>query len=361
MLAGLGHEIRNQLALIVGHSECCADGSLEGKRITDTLRLVFLTSRRLQSLLDVVLNLCELESSGESAQQVPVSPTALLESVRLDLGEANDRVELSIHGPIPSLISTDRERLKNMLRLVLLSSLEECGPRGLRLEVSVVESDPGNAALFMDVIAVDPQHPYLSVAGVSDLGFQVSNSLCEAIGGELSVLRRIGTPAEVRILLPAGPLAELRMMDAKNDLNLDMEILQLRPLEGARILVAEDDEDNQELIRYILDRAGAGVTVASNGLQAVEIVEKNEASGSPFDLILMDLEMPVLSGYLATQQIRAKGHDLPIVAFSGNSDPASSTSMKDTGFSYFISKSIGRAGLLKCLAEFLRATTHSSS
>lgn len=89
-------------------------------------------------------------------------------------------------------------------------------------------------------------------------------------------------------------------------------------LEGVRVLVAEDGLDNQKLIGLLLKRAGIEYTVAGNGADAKALALEADAAGNPFDLILMDMQMPVMDGYEATRQLRAGGYAQPIIALTAH-------------------------------------------
>ena len=133
----------------------------------------------------------------------------------------------------------------------------------------------------------------------------------------------------------------------------------LPDLTGRHVLVVDDSEDNQILLSHILKKAGAEVTIAANGQIAVDMV-LNQNGNSPFDVILMDIQMPVLDGYQATKILRQKGCDLPIIALTAHARPEDRRQSFEVGCNDFMTKPIARAKLLEAVhhhAETFRKAT----
>jgi len=125
-----------------------------------------------------------------------------------------------------------------------------------------------------------------------------------------------------------------------------------RPL-NCRILLVEDNEDHQSLLSLLLRRAGSEVAVAANGLAAVDMAQDASGAGRPFDLILMDVQMPVLDGLAATRQLRALGFTNPIIALTARALPSERDLCFQAGCSDFIAKPIGPTELVVRVASHL--------
>ena len=115
----------------------------------------------------------------------------------------------------------------------------------------------------------------------------------------------------------------------------------------ARILLVEDVQFNQVLISTVLKKAGADVAIADNGLVACEMVEKAENGGHPFDLVLMDMQMPVLDGYQASRRLRAAGCSLPIIALTAHAMEGDREKCIEAGCTEYLTKPLDRRLLLQ--------------
>ena len=120
----------------------------------------------------------------------------------------------------------------------------------------------------------------------------------------------------------------------------------IQQLNGVRILLAEDGPDNQRLISFILRKIGVDVSVVENGQQAFDSALKAWNEGSPFDVILMDMQMPILDGYGATTQLRNAGYRRPIVALTANAMAGDREKCLAAGCDDFATKPIDRKALL---------------
>ncbi len=122
---------------------------------------------------------------------------------------------------------------------------------------------------------------------------------------------------------------------------------------NGRILLAEDNEDHQPLLSHILSKAGAQVTLAENGKVAVELAQAAAAQGRPFDLVLTDIQMPVLDGFDAMRKMRSDGFTGPIIALTAQVAPVDCKKCFDAGCDDYLSKPVGQTELVNMLADHL--------
>ena len=119
-------------------------------------------------------------------------------------------------------------------------------------------------------------------------------------------------------------------------------------LSDIRILVADDCEENQFLFTHLLNRKGAKVQIASNGAEALELARREN-----FDVILMDIQMPVMDGFTALLELQARGQQTPVIAITADSLPAQKQKILDAGFSNVVTKPIDRNFLIQAMLEAL--------
>ena len=155
--------------------------------------------------------------------------------------------------------------------------------------------------------------------GGTGLGLAITKRLVEMLGGDATVMAtHLGRGTHMRITVATGPLDGVAMVADPAAATHATAAATTPPtsagqlaLPGCRILVAEDGPDNQRLISFVLKRAGADVTVKENGKLAADAALSAQDEGTPFDLILMDMQMPVMDGYKATTLLRQQGYSGP--------------------------------------------------
>jgi CheY-like chemotaxis protein len=154
----------------------------------------------------------------------------------------------------------------------------------------------------------------------------------------------------------ADPLSEFLQSHPSADNTGSTDDIAPLPLAGIDVLIAEDGVDNARLWRHHLEQAGAEVWQASNGREAVGLVRAADMGvlERPFDIVLMDMEMPIMDGVEATQQLRAEGFRLPIVGLTAHSDVATRTKLLDAGCNDCATKPISRAGLTRLILAHVR-------
>jgi CheY-like chemotaxis protein len=190
--------------------------------------------------------------------------------------------------------------------------------------------------------------------GGTGLGLAISRRFAEALGGTLAATSQPGQGSSFTVTLDTGSLDNIELLDreqlqARNKQKSRSTQALPHSLPG-RILVVDDGEANRRLIQLVLERAGAQVETATNGLEAVECV-----AAEPFDVILMDMQMPIMDGYTATARLREMGTAQPIIALTANAMKGDEEKCRAAGCSGFLPKPVDLDELVRVIAAELPA------
>jgi CheY-like chemotaxis protein len=175
------------------------------------------------------------------------------------------------------------------------------------------------------------------------------------LGGDLSVASVPGKGSTFSFTIEAAPPTEVGLLDPS-----DMSTYRRQATEvtskavetlDAHILLAEDGPDNQRLISHVLRKSGAKVEIADNGQIAVDLALAAQRHGYPFDVILMDIQMPILDGYAACRELREQGYDRPIIALTANAMEGDRNKCLEAGMDDYTTKPIDRATLISKIAK----------
>jgi signal transduction histidine kinase len=363
-VANTSHEIRTPLTAILGYTELLledVDRPVERARRVEWLETIQRNGAYLGRVLNDVLDLSRIESGRLELESVSLDPAALLRDVHelMNVQAAGKglALELEVAGELPPRIAGDPTRLRQVL-VNLVGNAIRFTPHG-RVRISAALQPWGDArCLAIEVIdsgigLTEEQigrifEPFTQADasttrthGGTGLGLSIAAALVERMRGSLAVRSAPGRGSVFRVELPAAELpAEAGQEAASPE--------PVVPRAGLRVLVAEDGPDNQRLIRLFLERLGCRVEIAPDGRSAVTRVLDGPKD---LDLVLMDLQMPLLDGYAAAHELRASGVTLPIVALTAHAMSEERERCLGAGCSDYLSKPIDRGALAACLAR----------
>jgi PAS domain S-box-containing protein len=403
-LANMSHEIRTPMTAILGYADLLLNE--EGlEKAPPHRRQAFETIKRngehLLGLINDILDLSKVEAEKMEIQPVRCSPFELLTEVvslmRVRADAKQLKLETDVAGLLPETVLTDPLRLRQVLVNLLGNAIKFTDQGEVRITARLVrgkgtvpfsaspaepadenrDSPPGDSPrLRFDVTDTgigmsDGQmqrlfQPFSQVDasasrrfGGSGLGLAISKRLVEALGGAIEVRSVPGQGSTFSVTIDPGPLDGIRMVHEAELVarpsapSLASESAAAAAVElHARVLLVEDCPDNQRLISFVLKKAGADVTTVENGQLAVEAVLAGNAAGRPFDVILMDMQMPVMDGYAATRLLRAQGHAGPILAITAHAMADDRQKCLDAGCDDYLSKPIDRRQLLCAVAAW---------
>ena len=373
-LASMSHEIRTPMTAILGYADLLLDPSLTPQNRNAYAATIRRSGEHLLVLINDILDLSRIEAGRMSLDIGRCNVVSLMADVASLARPRAERhgVSFSIEYPtaIPETIRTDGARLRQAIINLVGNAVKFTEHGSVRVAASFLSAWQSNQpAMRFDIIDtgigipedVLPRlfQPFAqgdaSVAtkfGGTGLGLAISRHIARLLGGELTVASAIGKGSTFTLTIPTDSLEGVHMLqhpaEVEHDAVQHAWPTTIEDLTGVRVLLAEDGYDNRELIRTILHKTGAEVEVAENGRIAVE-----KAGAESFDLILMDMNMPEMDGYQATQRLRDRGFRLPILALTANAMAGDAERCLAAGCNEFLSKPIDRSQLVRTIATYL--------
>jgi signal transduction histidine kinase/ActR/RegA family two-component response regulator/HPt (histidine-containing phosphotransfer) domain-containing protein len=382
-LANMSHEIRTPMAAIIGHADLLMDGDRTPAERLDSVNVIRRSGEHLLSLINDILDLSKIEAGKMTVEQVECDPCRVIGEVaslmRPRAKEKGLAFDVRFEVPLPRTVRSDPTRIRQIL-LNLVGNAIKFTPSGsvrvvLRLDDSpghepVLRAEVTDTGIGMTKEQVSRLFQPFSQAdgsttrrfGGTGLGLTIGRQLARMLGGDIEVESLMGAGSRFTLLLDPGPLEGRPMMTdpaeamrcadpagggapghpTKPESAAESERL------NARVLLAEDGPENQVVIAAYLRRAGATVTIADDGREAVALARAQE-----FDVILMDMQMPHLDGYGAAAFLRADGMTLPIIALTAHAMSHDRDKCLYAGCTDYLAKPVNRADLIATVRRYV--------
>jgi len=371
-LAHLSHELRTPLTAILGYTELLLNSQL-GKTSHSELDVILRNSRHLLNLLNDILDLSKIAADKLELNKARINVdhlvTDVLSLLRVSAMDKGLKFYAESLTPIPAHIFSDETRLRQVLINLLNNAIKftDEGQVVLRLRMANMH---GQEMLCFDVddTGMGIAHekissifqPFSQVADVvsknlggSGLGLAISTELAIRMGGGIDVKSKIGVGSQFTAYIDPS----LRDGEPRSILTFDAD-LSYKPREHdkqlqGRVLVVDDLSDIRRLVGHIVEGFGVDVEYAVNGLMAIESITHSIASGSAFDLVLMDLHMPEMDGTTAAKEMRKCNFSMPLIALTAASMRGSLEKLKSAGFDNLLSKPVDTEKLYEMLSQYL--------
>ena len=379
-LANMSHEIRTPMTAVLGFTESLLESDLAEEERHQAIQIIRRNCHHLIDLVNDILDVSKIEAGMMRVERIACSPLEILADVQslMDTSarEKLVRFEVECATPLPQTIHTDPTRLRQILinvagnavkftdvgcvRLVVQLCDAETGPS---LQIDVTDTGVGMTEAQVGKLFQPFTQADISMTrrfGGTGLGLAISRKLAQMLGGDVALAHSApGEGTHFRITIATGSLDGVafddeRALDGRVEVVDDDAASEAAPLD-CRVLVAEDGRDNQILVRHILQKAGASVEIVENGRDAVDAALAARSAGDAFDVILMDMQMPIMDGYDATASLREQGYDGTIIALTANAMEGAADQCRNAGCDDYASKPIDRKGLVEKLRASVAA------
>ena len=380
-LANMSHEIRTPLNAVLGFTDVLRRGLVsDSDEALDHLNMIHRSGAHLLELINDILDLSKIEANRMQVESIDTEVVSIVLDVadvlRVRATDKEIGLVTRFKSDIPATIQADPTRLRQVITNLVgnaikftedgeVSVVVELSDDSSILQIHVQDSGIGmtpeqQSKIFESFVQADSTTT--RKFGGTGLGLSISRRLTEAMGGELTVESEpnVGSVFTVSLRVLESDLENTltpqeieETASQRAGANADGTI---RRLPAKPVLVVDDGDANRRLIKLVLGRAGAQVSTAENGLEAIEAIKQNE-----FALVFMDMQMPVLDGYSATKQLRDEGFTIPIVALTGNAMKGDREKCIEMGCDDFLSKPVNLDDLLDCSLRHLGQTEAGDS
>lgn len=372
-LANMSHEMRTPLAVILGYSELALAEKERDPSLAHPLHAIKRNGEHLLQLIDDILDISRVEAGQMVISLAPCHPEVevrqLVDSLQARIQAKGLEMNLIWSKQIPSTILTDATRLRQILLNILSNAIKFTERGGITLEASIQSAQDEVAQALLQIDVKDsgcgiPVHSYFSLfkpfsqVDTSDtrkfggigLGLYLSRRLAQALGGDVNLLEsQVGSGSTFRISITMRAVGDGLVLTSTRQ----APRVEHTELQGTTVLLVEDSPDVQLMVRSMIELAGGTVYCADDGVHAISL-----ALEKPIDLVLMDLQLPLLDGYKATQELRKLKFTKPILALTAHAfHEERHRVLQSSEFDGFLTKPIG----FKPLVETLKKWVHSEA
>jgi signal transduction histidine kinase/FixJ family two-component response regulator len=369
-LANVSHEIRTPLNSIIGYSEILSDVNASESDKTKATLAVHNGGQYLLNIVNDVLDLSKIEAGKIQLNKTDISLVGMLQEVTAYMeGFAKEKhlaFHLKLNFPLPYEFNSDPTRLKQILLNLCNNAIKFTHQGQVDLHVHwdtfkrrfifvVSDTGPGMSdeqQLRLFTAFSQGNQSSSRKYGGTGLGLYISKQLTEMLGGHIKVTSQEGQGSQFAVYMPYIAATDKQVMTnqhqadevLRRDLKPKVDVPELK----GHILCADDNEDNRQLVAYLVAKTGAQLTLVEDGLQALDVSENTS-----FDLVLMDMQMPEMDGLQATTILKQRGFQAPIIMLTANVDVNSKNKMLAAGAKAHFAKPIDSQRFYAMLAEYL--------
>ncbi len=372
-LASMSHEIRTPMNSILGFTEILKRGYAHSKEETRKhLNTIHSSGKNLLALINDILDLSKVESGHVEVEKTWAEPHRIAQEVIQTLKVQSEEKGIYLHfiakSALPQKIETDPARFRQIVFNLVGNAIKFTETGGVTIGLRFEENRQGSR-LVVDVTDTGigiPSDQFESIFdpftqadssvtrrfGGTGLGLSISRKFARMLGGDIRVSSRPGKGSRFRVFLSAGDTTSIPFLQPE-EMALTLEEAEKENparwrLNSARVLVVEDGLETRELLRLLLTEAGVDFYEAENGLEGVK-----KATAEPYDVILMDVNMPVMDGFTAAGKMRQNGVKSAIIAMTANVIKGFEQDCLEAGYSGYLPKPIDIDQLMQLMADLV--------
>ena len=375
-LANMSHEIRTPMNAILGFTDWLQRGLADSKdEEQEYLSTIHSSGKHLMELINDILDLSKIEAGKMEIVKEKRSPFKIVNDVTTILNvraeDKNTKLTTEFVGKLPEQIDTDDVRLRQVITNLVGNAIKFTAEGEVKVSTRLIEPTSPDEKPLLEVAISDSGigmteeqvdkifQPFVQADssvtrkfGGTGLGLTISKRIVKSLGGEIRVESTHGEGSTFIFTVETGDISNVELIDeetynktAKTNRGQQKGVAKLPP---GKVLVVDDGQANRRLIKLILERAGCTVDEAENGQIGFE-----KATASHYDIVLMDMQMPVLDGYKATAKLREHDYTKPVVALTANAMTGDQEKCAKAGCDGFLAKPVDIDKLLVTVSGYM--------